>query len=61
MLLMILVFCFLVIRTDDNTEKAYQYLREHVEQAMARSAFQNIKLSQIFKDLHPKNSFLSQG
>lgn len=53
-----MILCFLntfaEIRTTSEIEEAFKYLQEYVERILKRSAYQNIRLSEIFKQLHPE-------
>lgn len=44
---------FAVIRTKSEVEEAFKCLKEYVERILNRSAYQHIRMSDIFKQLHP--------
>lgn len=50
-----------MIRTDKEIETAFNELREHVDKTLKRSAFQNIKLSDIFRKMIPVQNKISNG
>lgn len=43
-----------VIRTTSEIEDAFKYLKEYVERILNRSAYQSVKLSEMFKQMHPE-------
>lgn len=45
-----------VLRTTKEIEGAFQILREHAEKTLKRSAYQNIKLAEVFRKLNPMPS-----
>lgn len=45
-----------VIRVDPDVEVVFQMLREHVERTLMRSAYQNVKLAEIFRKMMPTQS-----
>lgn len=42
-----------MIKTEKDMTEAFQELREHVEKTLKRSAYQNIKLSELFRKMMP--------
>lgn len=50
----------IVIRTKDHMEIAFRELREHVEKTLKRSAYQNVKLADIFRKMMPNENTTSK-
>lgn len=44
---------FVVLRVDPEVGAIFQRLREHVEKTLERSAYQNVKLTEIFRKMMP--------
>lgn len=57
----IFLFIHTVIRTDEHIAAAFNVLREHVDKTLKRSAFQNVKLSDIFRKMMPAQNKPTNG
>lgn len=51
-----------MLRVEPRLEGMFHRLREHVEKTLKRSAYQNVKLGEIFRKMMPtQNSVTNKG
>lgn len=55
------MFTFTVIRTTKDMVEGFADLREHIDKTLQRSAFQNVKLSEIFRRMVPTQHKTTTG
>lgn len=54
-------FLIAVIRVSPEMEEYFRILREHVDKTLKKSAFQNVKLADIFRKMMPNQNTASKG